>query len=182
MSVHGAASLFPRPRCRAHRQERGFGMATAGEHRSGAVGSRVASKPCSSTQNPRYGPAGYSGTCHPGGHSAPSSPRPHSLQGQVWVCFHSPLLQAQEGKRGAGRVSGSWEQNPRELCGGGGGGESGPLLTPWLLRALSQAGRLQGAVGSSEPPRDHASAIPEGLAEEDVTLINIAGASGKMPG
>lgn len=160
-------------------------MATAGEHRSGAVGRWVASKPCSSTQNPRYGPAGYSGTCHPGGTRLrpPHGPALSRLR----FGFASILLSSRLGKVsgelgwfwGAGRVSGSWEQNPCELCGGGG---PSPLLTPWLLRALSQAGRLQGAAGSSEPPRDHASAIPKGLAEEDVTLINIAGASGKMLG
>lgn len=64
----------------------------------------------------------------------------------------------------------------------GGGRRSSSLLTWRLLRAESQAGWLQGAMGSYQPHADCASAIPRGLAEEDVTLINTACASGEMLG
>lgn len=186
ISVHGAASLFPRPHRHAHQRERGFGMATAGECWSGAVGSQAASKPCGSTQNPRYWPMGCSQQPPPWrqpGHSALSSPQPHYLQAHLWICFHSPLLQAREGKRGAGLVSGTWEQNPRGLHRGNGGARgSSPLLIWQLPRGLSQAGWLRGATGCSEPSRDCASPVPKGLTAEDVMLINIVGASGEVLG
>lgn len=131
------------------------------------------------------GPWSAASSRHPGGSqgTALSSPQPHYLQAHLWICFHSPLLQAREGKRGAGLVLGTWEQNPRGLHGGNGGARgSSPLLIWQLPRGLSQAGWLRGATGCSEPSRDCASPVPKGLTAEDVMLINIVGASGEVLG
>lgn len=133
-------------------------MATAGEHRSGAVGSRVASKPCSSTQTPRYGPAGYSGTCHPGGTwlRLPHGP----ALSRVRFGFASILLSSRLGKVSGelGMFQGAGSKTNLSCAEAGRGGVVRPPPHPMAAESVEPGwpvARSRGLFRASQGPCQH---------------------------